>query len=158
MLIKRMSGVTLVELIVAIVIVGTALAGLVAVYNRVNTASADPLLTQQKLAIAESMMEEVMQKPFAVGGPATNDRRFFDDVRDYNNYGPAAISNVNGDAVQGLERYRVAVTVASPGAQGVPPIQGIPQGEALRIRVAVTVAGDQPDPVPVILTGWRTQP
>ena len=60
---RRMAGVTLVELVVAMVIVGIALAGLVSVYNRASIASTDPLITQQMLAIGETMMEEVMLKP-----------------------------------------------------------------------------------------------
>ncbi|RYE70990.1 MAG: type II secretion system protein, partial [Oxalobacteraceae bacterium] len=95
MSIKRMAGTTLIELIVAIVIVGTALAGLVAAYNRANIASTDPLITQQMLAIAESMMEEVMQKPF-VAQQNQAGRLFFNDLMDYNGYGPVAVSNVNG--------------------------------------------------------------
>ena len=148
MSIKRMAGTTLIELIVAIVIVSTALAGLVAAYNRANTASADPLITQQQLAIAESMMEEVMQKPFVDAQQNQAGRLFFNDVRDYNNYGPAAISNVNGDAVPGLERYTVEVLVNQPAITGVVP------ADALRIEVIVRAAGAEN----LRLVGWRTRP
>lgn len=151
MSIKRMAGVTLVELIIAIVIVGTALAGLVAAYNRANIASADPLITQQKLAIAESMMEEIMQKPFEVDTQAAADRRFFNDVRDYHSYTSNGIRNVNGDAIAGLARYRVAVSVADAG------LQGVPAGESLRIRVAAGIIG-APVADDIVLTGWRTKP
>lgn len=148
MSIKRMAGTTLIELIVAIVIVSTALAGLVAAYNRANTASADPLITQQQLAIAESMMEEVMQKPFVVAQQNQTGRLFFNDVRDYNNYGPAAVSNVNGDAVPGLGRYTVQVRVDQPAITGVAP------ADALRIEVIVRAAGAEN----LRLVGWRTRP
>ena len=151
---KRMAGVTLVELIIAIVIVGVALAGLVAAYNRANIASADPLITQQKLAIAEATMEEVMLKPF----PRATDireaaRPQFNDTDDYQGYGPTAIVDVNGGAIAGLERYRVQVAVDQPGAGGVPAIGGVPAGEARRIRVTVTGPGEA-----IVLTGWRTKP
>jgi MSHA pilin protein MshD len=147
MSIKRMAGTTLIELIVAIVIVSTALAGLVAAYNRANTASADPLITQQQLAIAESMMEEVMQKPFVAEANQAG-RLFFNDVMDYNNYGPAAVTNVNGNAVPGLGRYTVQVRVDQPAITGVAP------ADALRIEVIVRAAGAEN----LRLVGWRTRP
>ena len=57
-------GVTLVELIVFIVIVGVAMAGLFAAFNTITAASADPQVRKQVLAIAESLMEEVQLMPF----------------------------------------------------------------------------------------------
>lgn len=134
---RRMAGVTLVELIVAIVIVGVALAGLVVVYNRTNIASADPLATQQMLAIAEATMDDVLLKPFTDLQPQAE----------------SAIVDVNGDPVPGLERYKVQVQVDQPGTDGVPAITGVPTSEARRIRVTVSGAGD-----PILLTGWRTKP
>ena len=146
----RQAGVTLVELIVAIVIVSVALGGLMAVYNRAGTASADPLVTQQMLAIAEAMMEEVLQKPFAVDSTAAPSRAFYNDVRDYAAYGPVAVSDVNGGAIAGLERYRVAVRVDESALTGVPAAQ------ALRVRV--TVSDPETKATDIVLTGWRTQP
>ena len=147
MSIKRMAGTTLIELIVAIVIVGTALAGLVAAYNRANIASTDPLITQQMLAIAESMMEEVMQKPF-VAQPNQTGRLFFNDLMDYNGYGPVAVSNVNGGAVPGLGRYTVQVQVNQQG------ITGVAAADAMRVQVIVRAPGAQD----LRLVGWRTRP
>lgn len=60
----RAAGVTLVELIVFIVIVGVAMAGLFAAFNTITAASADPQVRKQVLAIAESLMEEVSLMPF----------------------------------------------------------------------------------------------
>ena len=147
MSIKRMAGTTLIELIVAIVIVGTALAGLVAAYNRANIASTDPLVTQQMLAIAESMMEEVMQKPFVAQTNQTG-RLFFNDLMDYNGYGPVAVSNVNGGAVPGLGRYTVQVQVNQQG------ITGVAAADAMRVQVIVRAPGAQD----LRLVGWRTRP
>lgn len=62
-------GVTLVELIVFIVIVGVAMAGLFAAFNTITAASADPQVRKQVLAIAESMMEEVQLMPFTFCDP-----------------------------------------------------------------------------------------
>src|SRR5687767_10131092 len=65
----RSSGVTLVELIVFIVIVGVAMAGLFAAFNTITAASADPQVRKQVLAIAESLMEEIQAKPFTYCDP-----------------------------------------------------------------------------------------
>ena len=149
MSIKRMAGVTLIELIVAMVIVGAALAGLVAVYNRANIASADPLLTQQMLAIGETMMEEILQKPFTVDAAPAPNRQFFNDVKDYDNYGPAPVTTVNGDAIDGLSHYRVAVKV------DLVTIGGASQAAAQRVRVTVSTTHTADT---IVLTGWKVSP
>lgn len=59
-------GVTLVELIVFIVIVSTALAGTLSVLNMTSAHSADPMIQKQMLAIAEALIEEVTLQPFTV--------------------------------------------------------------------------------------------
>jgi MSHA pilin protein MshD len=161
----RMRGVTLVELIIAMAIVGVALAGMVAAYNRANVASADPLVTQQMLAVAETMMEEIMQKPYTGDGAVPARRVLYDEIRDYAGYAQTGISNVNGDAVAGLERYGVAVSVHCPGngaaatascpaGSGGPALTGINVGDALRIVVTVSAPGADA----LTLTGWRTRP
>ena len=77
-----MRGATLVELIVAIVIIGVALAGVLMVFMRNTGASADPLIWHQATAIAEAYLEEALTKNFTVG--PGNTRQTFDDVLDYN--------------------------------------------------------------------------
>lgn len=62
---RRSRGLTLIELIVFIVIVSTALAGMLAVFNTATRASADPLIRKQALAIAEAVLEEVLLAPFS---------------------------------------------------------------------------------------------
>ena len=136
---RRMAGVTLVELIIAIVIIGAALGGLVAAFTRANLASADPLVAQQALAIAETTMEEVMLKTF--------------DALDGARHAPSAVVDVNGDPIASLDRYKVEVRVEQPGVDGVPAITGVPAGQARRIQVIVTGPGE-----PMQLTGWRTRP
>lgn len=63
-------GLTLIELIVFIVIVSAAVAGVLSVYNVVVRASADPVITKQTLAIAEAVLEEARLKPFTYCDPA----------------------------------------------------------------------------------------
>jgi MSHA pilin protein MshD len=157
----RSAGVTLVELVVALVIMGVALAGVVAVYTRTTRASVDPVIVQQMQAIADNMMEEILLKPYAAGpapgAGAGGTRINFDDVRDYDTYGTniQGIRDVEGNPIPGLGRYTVLVAVTSTG------LTNVPVGNALQIVVTVSVNGSATDdnlPKPVTLTGWRTDP
>lgn len=56
---RRQRGVTLIELIMFIVIIGAALAGLLQVLNFTTKESADPVRQKQALMIAEGLLEEV---------------------------------------------------------------------------------------------------
>lgn len=66
---NREHGVSLVELIVFIVIVSVAVAGVLLALTVSTRASADPLITKQALAIAEAMLEEVQLMPFTYCDP-----------------------------------------------------------------------------------------
>lgn len=57
-------GITLIEQIMFIVIVSVGVIGLVSVMNPAIRASADPMRTKQLVAIAESLLNEVMHQPF----------------------------------------------------------------------------------------------
>ena len=146
-------GVTLIELIIAIVIVAVAVAGLSAVLARVNTGSADPLILQQKVAIAESLMGEILLKPYAIANapPTSNVRDNYDDVRDYNGYGVglAGIRDVSDNPVAGLSNYSVKVAVSSVTLSG-----GV---AALKVVVTVGYVTDGANDA-YVLTGWRTDP
>jgi len=61
---RAQAGLTLIELVVFIVIVGVALAGVLTVLNVTVKSSADPMLRKNMLSIAESLLEEVQLKPF----------------------------------------------------------------------------------------------
>lgn len=141
-------GMTLVELVIAIVIVGIAAVALFSAMASISGRSADPMLRQQSLAIAEAYLEEISLQafPLSTSCAASNDgsgRGSFDDICDYNglSYGGAtplaprsALSSV---PIAGLEAYRVGVQV-SAGA-----LNDIASNDALRIRVTVTDPGGQ---------------
>jgi MSHA pilin protein MshD len=146
---RRMAGVTLVELVVAMVIVGVALAGLVSVYNRASIASTDPLITQQMLAIGETMMEEVMLKPYTGNKVPDALRAQYDELDDYASYAKQAVTDVDGNAIAGLERYQIGVTVGT-APQTLP---GVATTDVKRIVVTVWNGNQN-----LVLTGWRTKP
>lgn len=69
MWIKRQRGVTLVELVMFMVIVAIALAGILQVMRMTTANSADPLRRKQALLIAEALLEEVRQAGFTYCDP-----------------------------------------------------------------------------------------
>lgn len=153
---RRVSGFTLVEMIIAIVIVSVGLAGVLAAFSTTVKASADPMIHKQMLAVAEEMLEEILLKPYAATGTApTNslvacgaagaDRTAFDDVSDYHNYQTASVCDIEGEAVVGLGSYAVQVTVTG-ASLGTPAVAA-----AKRVSVTVTHSGEM-----LTLVGWRT--
>ncbi|MCW8889175.1 MAG: prepilin-type N-terminal cleavage/methylation domain-containing protein [Sedimenticola sp.] len=136
-------GVTLIELVVSIVILSVATAGIMMVITQTTLSSADPMIREQATAIAQSYMEEILTQPLSdpgggeVNGPEAGEvRSTYDDVWDYNGLtNNAGALDQNGAAVSGLSGYNIAVQVANatlgPGA-------GSP---AARIVVTVTYDG-----------------
>lgn len=111
-------GFTLIELIVFIVIVSAGLAGILVVMNTVVKSSGEPMVQKQGVAIAESLLEEILLKSYSnpVGGYSGTARDQFDDVSDYANYGTSGgIVDASGVPIAGLESYNVQppVTVVS---------------------------------------------
>ncbi len=84
---RRQRGFTLIELIIFIVVVSAGLAGILSVMNSVVKSSADPMVRKQAMALADSILEEVLLKSYA-DPDGTNagetDRSNWDNVDDYN--------------------------------------------------------------------------
>lgn len=99
---SRQSGVTLIELIVFIVIVGIALAGVLKVLQVTNRDSADPLVRKQALSIAESLLLEITQQPFTLCDP--------DDVN-------AATAITAADCTNSQDKGGGALTSPTPAAE-----------------------------------------
>ncbi len=66
---RKSLGLSLVELIVFIAVVGIAVSGVLAALNISTRASADPMIQKQALAIAEAVLEEVQLMPFTYCDP-----------------------------------------------------------------------------------------
>lgn len=142
---RRQKGFTLIELIIFIVVVGAGLAGILSVSTTSIKSSADPLVRKQALAIAESLLEEIVQKEYVnpAGGYTGASRILFDDVGDYNNYTSATVVDGAGNAIAGLGSYSIApaVTVTATTLNGV-----------AAKKVVVSVTGPQGV---VSVTGYR---
>lgn len=142
---RPQQGFTLIELIIFIVVVGVGVAGILSVYTTSIKSSADPMVRKQALAIAESLLEEIVQKEYAdpTGGYTGASRTLFDDVDDYNNYTSATIVDGAGNTIAGLTQYSIApaVTVVATTLSGVTVK-----------RIVVSVTGPQGV---IRLTGYR---
>jgi MSHA pilin protein MshD len=61
---RRLAGFTLIELVVLLVVLAIAGAGMALAIQRATQASADPLIKQQATAIAQAYLEEIALRPF----------------------------------------------------------------------------------------------
>jgi len=149
-------GISLVELIMFIVIVSVALAGILLVLNVTTKGSADPLVHKQALAAAESLLEEIELQGFSnppdggfteIGAPTQGNRWKFDNVMDYNGFATEGIFPVSGIvAVSGLGSYNASVTVS-----------GVALGTVLAgSAVLITVTVRDPQGNPIEISGYRT--
>jgi MSHA pilin protein MshD len=145
----RQHGVTLVELVLAMLIVSIAVASILGVLGLTAGRSADPLLDRQSLAVAESLLQEIIAQPFTAAdldgganaiGPEAGETRGsattpFDHVDDYHGYAMNGIAAADGTPIAGLSGYSATVTV-QPQALG-----NIAAGEGLLVTVTVTAPG-----------------
>lgn len=129
----RQHGLTLVELVVVIVILGIALAAMAPFIANGSGRSADVLLETQAVALGQSYMDEILSKRFADGaspggippyvGPcalATEEaqRIDYDDVDDYHGLlegydtdPPQPLLDADGNVREGYDNFRVDVEV-----------------------------------------------
>lgn len=107
-------GFTLIELIITIVVLSAGLSGILLVYSNTVLRSADPLLQQQALAIAEGYMEEIQGKICHPGTQSSGnpERGAWQYVDDFNNLEQPP-TQINGTALSQLSDYSVTVTVTA---------------------------------------------
>ena len=144
---KTQSGFTLVELVISMVIIAICLTGIFQVVIFTTQHSADPLMTHQAVAIAESYLEEILSHPYSDPSGPNNEsaRDVFDDVGDYDGLNDTGVHDREGNVVNGLTAYNVAVAVDSENLTG-----GV---KAKKITVTVT----PPAGSPLQLTGYRAE-
>ena len=157
----KQSGISLIELIIFIVIISTAMAGILLVMDRVTRSSADPLIRKQALAVAESMLEEIRLQDLdparctgALGPDA--DRGVAGCANDYGGYNTTGgiLDFSTNLAVAGLENYNITgVTVTNLSAIGAGTFGGTPIPAGSGVQITVTVA--DPTGTTVEATGYR---
>ena len=143
---NRSRGMTLIELVLTIVVIGVGLAGMLAAFSQAVRGSADPMMRKQMLVIAEEMMEEIVFKPYAPAAnvaPAACARNTYNDIADYNGYSTANICDIDGNAIPSLSGYGITSVVISDTT-----LSGV---AAKKIVVTVSSSGDS-----LSLTSYRT--
>lgn len=108
----RQRGVTLVELIVFIVIVSVGVVGLVSVIGPMVRTSADPMVTKQLAAIAESLLNEAIHQPYTWCDPddatATTAQSYIDCANPQNTLGKVPAGEARGGTSPGTGLDNVA--------------------------------------------------
>jgi len=142
-------GVTLVELVVAITIVAVAASAVLGALAAVASRSADAMIEQQAVSIAQAYLDEISQRWVVDpnGAPPNTGRSSWDTVDQYNGLVNTGATDQFGNAISGLGDYTVTVAVTSSSA-----LTGIASANARRIDITVT----HPSGVNVMLTGYRT--
>jgi MSHA pilin protein MshD len=158
---RRQRGVTLVEIVMFVLIVGIAVSSVLGTLSLTGGRSADALVQRQAVAIAESLLQEIEAQPFTALspdgtaeaiGPEPGESRSssttpFNHVNDYHGYAMNGIVALDGSAIASLESYSASVTVSAQALGNIPATEG------LLIRVTVTGPGG----TPVSLTGFRAR-
>ena len=139
----KQAGATLVELIITIVIISAALVGIFSVINLTTRHSADPVVQQQAIAIAESYLEEILLLPVndPDGSNSGESRSTFDNIDDYHNLNNVGVIDQNGNAISSLSNYTIVVSVSDQTIDSVPLKQ---------VNVTVSRANTT-----ITLTGYR---
>lgn len=163
---SREAGLSIIELIVFIVVIGIGVTGILSVMNFTTSRSADPMAQTQAKFIAEAYMDEILSKSFVdptvsriCPTPPAN-RSNFDNVCDYNGLVNNGARDQLNNPIPGLGDYNVSVTVTGNNTVtlgfGAAPnnIVNASPGTIRVLRVDVTVTG--PGGVSFALTGYRT--
>jgi len=141
--VRRAAGVTLVELIIAILVVGIALAAILPVFVVTTQHSADPMARVQAHTLAEGYLDEILLK------------RFYDTTTNRVCPGGAAshaayVCGYNGLSEAPIVGYTASVAVTSSGVT----LGSLNNASVIRVlQVDVTVTG--PGSTSMTLTGYR---
>jgi len=142
----RQRGLTLIELVTSITIIGLAGSAVLGVMGYLSSTSGSTLARTRAQDIAQLYLAEVLSRPFADpdATPAEPSRSQFDDIDDYAGLDDAAAVDQSG-AVIAPWRVRVTVTPAALGS--------VAAANARRVEVRV----DLPDGQMALATGFRTR-
>ncbi|MCS3904487.1 MSHA pilin protein MshD [Methylohalomonas lacus] len=164
----RQVGFTLIELIVALVVLGVGVSGFLLLINQATRDSVDPLIRNQANAVAQSYLEEILLQSFCdpdngmdcptdcTSSPCSSNcggndpgRANYDDVFDYAGLNQAPRDR-NDSPITGLGDYTVSVGIQDNGVG----LAGLNGSSCQVVRVDVNVA----HPVlsgPVTLSGFK---
>jgi MSHA pilin protein MshD len=146
---RRVRGLTLIEVVVSITVIGISVAAVLGVLSMLATGSSEAMIRNQAIAIASAYLEEITLKPYAdpdtTGGETS--RITYDDISDYNGLVDTGARDQLGNPIAGLGQYTVRVTV---GAGTLPSIAAA-SVRRIDVNVQHPSAG-----VNMTLSGYRT--
>jgi len=167
-------GATLIELVASITITAIALVTLITLTSTANRRSADPMIREQAVAVAQSYLEEILQKRFcdpdvaadcvaacsgagACGNAACTvseggNRTLYDDVCDYNGLPDILVRDQIGTQIPQLDQYSVNVQVVDDNTA---VLNGLTGNAGQVVRVDVNVSHPAMSQT-VRLSGFRT--
>lgn len=165
---RHTGGFTLIELIVFIMIVSVAVAGILSVITVSSKSSTDPVRVRQANILAQNILENIRAHPMRqcdpgasdparcpgrrpivpatlvpAQGPPTSLKPLY--VEDFSQLPPSPIKDSFGHEIAGLSEYRYTVTLTPDG-----DVFGLPLNAAVRIAVLVSYSGGR-----VTLEGYR---
>ena len=139
----RRAGLTLIEAVAAITVLGIAIPPLLSLFTGIARAQANRSLESAAMVVADSLMEEIASKAFedpdlssGSFGAEEATRLEFDDVDDFHDLSLAPPTRLDGTPIPGLESLTATVTVAVIDGSSDP----FPAGQSNGLGVAVTSA------------------
>lgn len=131
----RQRGVTLIELVISIVVMGIAMAALMQAFSISINQSGDPLWRNKTLKLAQLYLDEIIAKNYdhatPVGGlpveaspgcsaadlgpEGAEDRESYNDVDDYDGYSESPPTGVTDVDLSGYAGYTVSIEVECDG-------------------------------------------
>ena len=146
--IPRQNGTTLIELIIAIVIISIAASAILMALSTNIAQSADPMVRHQAVAIAEAYLEEIVLRSFADpdGVDGEGSRDLYDDVDDYNGLVDNGARDQFNGAIADLSDYTISVSVTPSAA-----LPSIASTDLFLISVQVT----HPANIDITVSGYR---
>lgn len=152
-IVYKMPGFTLIEMLIAIVVLAAGVTGIFVAISENVGRSADPMIKQQAIIIAQGYLEEAILKPYndpdggETGSCEEGARIQYDDVADYDciNDTAGAVDQL-GNTLAGLGNYNIAVNVSTVNI-GAPAVTAR--------QVDVTVTHDQFTGISMTVTGFR---
>lgn len=158
----KQRGISLIELLMFIVIVSAALAGIMMAMNFTAKGSSDPLVRKQAIAAVYSLLEEIELQDFISASTASatcphnqvtqaNRASDYHIICDYNGFATSGIYSLDDAAAVSavLSGYNASVTVTPEAAAW----NGIAAGNAVRIDVTVNTSDNRES---ITATGYRT--
>jgi len=145
---------TLIELVMFIIIIGVAVAGILTVMNVTVKASADPILRKQAIAMAEAVLEEVMAKDYAGVTPvqtgACTSRSTYAYVDEYKCFDGSA----SGKRILGSDMLSTSATSLLPDSYWAKVEVAVTTLSGVTMKL-VTVSVTDPSNSTYVLSGYK---